>query len=167
SAKNHDAVLFADGLQFIVGEIAKGIISERLPELVDIDDQASPVDQALDSVEEVHHQRRSDGRVIEQIRHVEADETSVEADVVWLAVEPPAEWGAKPPSLESGTDALAILLTEKGAQRPEGAFLLPELRQRSQPGLDLFVFGGLQRTIFRLDKLANQVAEEGEIRWRQ
>jgi hypothetical protein len=129
------------GLQFIVGEIAKGIISERLPELVDIDDQASPVDQALDPVEEVHHQRRSDARVIEQIRHVEADQTSVEADVVLLAVEHPAEWGAKAPSLESGTDALAILLTEKGAQRAEGAFLLPELCQDTAGTINVMLPG--------------------------
>ena len=113
-AEDHDAVLLANGFELVVGEIAKRLVSQRLPELVDVDDQAPAVDQALDTMEQIHHQRRADGRVIEQIGHVEADETGVEADGVLVAIEHPAVGSAAAPSLEPGANALAILLAEKG-----------------------------------------------------
>ena len=59
-AEHHDAVLLADGFELVVGEIAKRLVAQRLPELVDVDDQAAAVDQALHPVEQVHHQRCAD-----------------------------------------------------------------------------------------------------------
>src|SRR5260370_33314791 len=99
-------------------------------------------------MEQIHHQRRTEGRVIEQIRHVEADESGIEADGVLVAIENPAVGSAQTPPLEPGADAFAILLAEKGPQRTEGALLLPELVKRAQSGIDPLLLADGQRTVF-------------------
>jgi hypothetical protein len=62
--------------------------------------------------------------MIEQVRHVEAHETGIEADGILLAIENPAVGSAKTPTLQPGTNAFTILLTEKGAQCAERTFSL-------------------------------------------
>src|ERR1700738_210969 len=121
-AEHHDAVLLADGFELVVGEIATRLISQRLPEFVDIDNQAPSVNQAFNSVKQVHHQRCADGWMIQQIGHVEADETGIEADGVLLTIENPAVRSAETPPLKPGTNALTILLTKKGAQCAKRTF---------------------------------------------
>jgi hypothetical protein len=124
-AEHHDTVLLADGFQLVVGEIAKRLVAKRLPELIDVDDQAPAVDQALNAMEQVHHQWCTNGGMVQQVGHVKTNEPGVEADGVVIAIEHPAERRAPAPSLEPRTNALAILLAEKSPQRPERALRLP------------------------------------------
>ena len=105
--------------------------------------------------------------MIQQIGHVEADEPGVEADGVLLAIEHPAVGSAPAPSLQPGADAFAILLAEKGPQRPERALRLPQLTKSSQPGIDPLLLGHGQRAVFRRDEFPDKFAQEGKIRWRQ
>lgn len=63
--------------------------------------------------------------MIEQIRHVEANETGVEADGILVAIENPTVGSAETPPLKPGTNALTILLTKKGAQCAKRTFFLP------------------------------------------
>ncbi len=49
------------------------------------------------------------------------------ADGILLAIQHPAERRAPAPSLQPGADPFAILLAEKGPQRPERALRLPQL----------------------------------------
>ena len=166
-AEHHDAVLLADGFQLVVGEIPKCLVAERLPELVDIDDQAPAVDQTLHAMEQVHHERRANRGMIEQSGHVEADKPGVETDRILLAVQYPAERCAPAPSLQAGADSFAILLAEKSPQGPEGAFRLPQVPKCSQSGIDLLLLGHCQRAVFRCDELPDKFAQEGKIGWRQ
>ncbi|OYR24869.1 hypothetical protein CEV33_4652, partial [Brucella grignonensis] len=50
--EQHEPVLFADGLELVLGEIAKALVGKCLPELIDHDNDAAAIDQLLDAVEE-------------------------------------------------------------------------------------------------------------------
>src|SRR4051794_39668651 len=109
--------------QSVVRERTKGLVAQRLPELVDGDHDAPAIDELLNTVEQHHHQRRAHLRVVEDLRHVEAERRGAKADRVFLAVEHPAERSAPAPALEPRSDAFRVALAEEDAQRRKTAFL--------------------------------------------
>src|SRR3546814_923236 len=58
--EHQKGILLPVGLQAVLREGAEGIIAQRLPELVDVDHEATAIEQGIDPVEHVHHQRRAD-----------------------------------------------------------------------------------------------------------
>ena len=52
------------------------------------------IEQGIDPVEHVHHQRRADLGIVEEIRHVETDEPGLERQLVAVIVEHPAKRSA-------------------------------------------------------------------------
>src|SRR3546814_13156101 len=77
-AENQEGVLLAVGLQAILGKGAESVITQRLPELIDVDHQSSAIQKAVDAMEHVHHDRRANFRIVEEVGHVEAEERRIE-----------------------------------------------------------------------------------------
>src|SRR3546814_3072747 len=67
------AVLLADGLLLVLGELLEATAAvEDLPEFVHDVDQRAPVDQFLETVQEVIDHRNTDFGVVDDVRVVEA-----------------------------------------------------------------------------------------------
>src|SRR3546814_2822585 len=74
-----EAVLLADGLLLVLGELLEATAAvEDLPELVHDVDQRAPVDQFLETVQEVIDHRNTDFGVVDDVCVVEADDRSEE-----------------------------------------------------------------------------------------
>src|SRR3546814_13431653 len=79
--------------------------SDLFPEFVDVDHKLPAVEETVDPVEHVHHERRANFGVVEKIGHVETDERRLQRQSVDLIVEHPAERTAPRPFLQPGTNA--------------------------------------------------------------
>ena len=66
------AVALAQGLFPVLDPGDEHIVVQRLPALIDDDQGGMPVETLLHPVEQVHHGRRAQGGVVQQLGHVEA-----------------------------------------------------------------------------------------------
>src|SRR3546814_6106651 len=128
--------LLAVGLEAVLREGAERIVPQGFPEFVDVDHKPPAVEETVDQVEHVHHERRANFGVVEKIGHVETDERRLQRQSVDLIVEHPAERTAPRPFLQSGTNAFRVTLTEQLAKRETGPVLRSEASKRGQPLVD-------------------------------
>src|SRR3546814_5137484 len=120
----------------VLREGAERIVPQGFPEVVDVDHKPPAVEETVDPVEHVHHERRANFGVVEKIGHVETDERRLQRQSVDLIVEHPAERTAPRPFLQPGTNAFRVALTEQLAQRENGPVLRREASKRGQPLVD-------------------------------
>lgn len=123
----HDqqAVLLADGLELVLGEVLEIRVEQQLPELVQEDDEPPPVDERFDAVEQIHDRRRPGLVVVDEVRHVKAeDRTALQRQRVLLVVEQPAQGTAPAPAGQTWMQTVRV----GGIQ---------ELQHRAEPPLRL------------------------------
>ena len=98
--KDAQAVLLADGLLLLLGEVAEDLVVQGFPELGDDVDQALAIDQFLHHLQQIHHDRRTDFRQVEELGGVKADDRGLMKVLqpVGGLVEDPAEGAALAPA---------------------------------------------------------------------
>lgn len=58
-AEDQKRILLAVGFESVLHEGAEGVVAQRLAEFVDVNDESTTVEQRIDAIEHVHHQRRA------------------------------------------------------------------------------------------------------------
>src|SRR3546814_13444511 len=107
----------------VLREGAERIVPQGFPEFVDVDHKPPAVEETVDPVEHVHHERRANFGVVEKIGHVETDERRLQRQSVDLIVEHPAERTAPRPFLQPGPTAFRAPLTDPLAPPEHGPAL--------------------------------------------
>src|SRR3546814_4160144 len=83
-------------------------------------------------MEHVHHDRRANFRIVEEVGHVEAEERRIERQSIDLVVEHPTQRSASRPFLKPSADAFRIALAEQLARGQNGSVFRCEPPERSE-----------------------------------
>ena len=130
-----DAVAFADRLFPILDAPHEDVVVERFPAFVDDDDGGRAIEPVLDPVEEIHHGRRADGGIVQDLRHVEADSPHGKVGRVHRIVEQPGAL-ALPPPWAKPRPQIPRLRTPIAPEQLDQMAQAPEIGRRTVIGVD-------------------------------